>query len=101
MHPRIFAASLLGDGGLVLFLLKFATHFCCREFVSVVVEKLRGSEEKKMWSASVRCQDLNAKQPHYQRNICLTCRTTRSKEFYNITTADRHQKTGVGTYLLE
>lgn len=47
MHPRIFAASLLGDGGLVLFLLKFATHFCGGEFVSVVVEKLRRSEEKK------------------------------------------------------
>lgn len=28
VHPRIFAASLLGDGGLVLFLLEFATHFC-------------------------------------------------------------------------
>lgn len=42
VHPRIFTAGLFGDGGLVLFLLKFAAHCCGWIVFSVVVEKLRG-----------------------------------------------------------
>lgn len=29
VHTRVFALGLLGDGGSVLLLLEFATHFCC------------------------------------------------------------------------
>lgn len=49
-----------------------------------------------MWSASVHRQDLNAKQPHYQRK--------HSKEFYNIAEVLQQtdaRKGGAGPYWLE